>query len=145
MSAATDDVPVFVLPEHVSRRAAMRLVVCDDAPAPVAPAARPAPSAQPLRLTRRGVAVLAAAVAVVAAALVGLAWLSAPSSAGSTPAPAVAGDTVAVAPGDSLWSIAGRVAPNRDPREEVALLQRLNDLDGSSGSVLVPGQVLRVH
>lgn len=142
MSAATDDVPVFVLPEHVSRRAAMRLVVCDE---PVAAPLRSAPSAVPVRLTRRGVAVLAAAVAVVAAVLVGLAWLSAPSSAGTTRAPAVAGDTMAVAPGDSLWSIAGRVAPDRDPREEVALLLRLNHLTGSAGSALVPGQVLRVR
>src|SRR3954447_25789009 len=101
MSAATDDVPVFVLPEHVSRRAAMRLVVCDDAPEPVGPRLRPASAAVPVRLTHRGLAVLAAAVGVVAAVLVGLAWLSAPSSAGSAPAPAVAGKTVAVAPGDS--------------------------------------------
>lgn len=144
MSAATDEVPLFVLPEHVRRRAALRLVVCDGPPARPAPMLRPAPAAVPLRLTSRGVAVLAAAVAVVAVALVALAWLSAPSSAGSTP-PALVGDTVAVAPGDSLWSIAERVAPNRDPRAEVAQLQQLNHLDGAAGTDLVPGQVLRIH
>ena len=144
MSAATDEVPLFVLPEHVRRRAALRLVVCDEPIAQPARSLRPAPSAAPLRLTQRGVAVLAAAVAVLAVALVALAWLSAPSGASSTPPPLV-GNTVAVAPGDSLWSIAERVAPNRDPRAEVAQLQRLNHLDGAAGTDLVPGQVLRIH
>ncbi len=97
-----------------------------------------------MRLTQRGVVVLAAAVGLLAVALVAFAWLSAPSSAGSTP-PALVGNTVAVAPGDSLWSIAERVAPNRDPRAEVAQLQRLNHLDGVAGTALVPGQVLRIH
>ncbi len=103
-------------------------------------------SAPPMRLTRRGVAVVAVAVAVLAAAVIGLAWLSAPPSA-SAPVPAghVAAQVaarVAVLPGDSLWSIATRVAPNRDPRAEVALLQELNHLEGSA---LVPGQVLRTR
>jgi LysM repeat protein len=42
--------------------------------------------------------------------------------------------------GDTLWSIASRVAPGRDPRDEVARLQRLNHLDGVD---LAAGQVLR--
>lgn len=97
--------------------------------------------AAPLRLTRRGVVVLAAAVAVLAVALMGAAWLSAPSSATGT-SRATVPDTVTVQSGDSLWSIATRVAPQRDPRAEVADLQRVNRL---SGSALVPGQLLRTH
>jgi LysM repeat protein len=42
--------------------------------------------------------------------------------------------------GDTLWSIASRVAPDRDPRDEVTRLQRLNHLDGVQ---LAAGQVLR--
>lgn len=92
-----------------------------------------------LRLTRRGVHVVAAAVAVLAVALVALARVSAPSpgaSAHHVP------DTITVRSGDTLWSIAGRVAPDRDPGAEIAELQRLNDL---SGVALEPGEVLRTH
>jgi LysM repeat protein len=46
---------------------------------------------------------------------------------------------VTVRSGDTLWSIASRVAPGADPRAEVATLQRLNHLRGTA---LTPGQVL---
>lgn len=36
-----------------------------------------------------------------------------------------------VQPGDTLWAIAGRVAPDRDPREVVDQMARDNDLHGS--------------
>ena len=94
-----------------------------------------------LRLTRRGVVVLAAAVAVLAVALVGIAWLSSPAPA-KQGSPTATADVVAVRAGDTLWSIATRVAPQRDPRAEVALLQRLN---GLTSPALLPGQVLRTH
>jgi hypothetical protein len=41
-----------------------------------------------------------------------------------------------------LWSIATQVAPSRDPRAEVAELQRVNHLDGVE---LAAGQLLRTH
>ena len=124
-------------------------------PSSAAPAAVPSPArlasvttlhrlpeqalAPQLRLTRRGVRVVAAAVGVVAVGVVGLARASAPS----TGAPhRTVPDTVTVHSGDTLWSIAGRVAPQRDPSAEVADLQQLNRL---SGVALVPGQVLRTH
>jgi nucleoid-associated protein YgaU len=93
-----------------------------------------------LRLTRRGVHVVAAAVAVLAVALVALARVSAPSAdrGTSTVLPA----TVTVRAGDTLWSIAGRIAPEGDPTAEIAQLQRLNHLHGVA---LVPGQVLRTR
>ncbi len=97
--------------------------------------------ASPVRLTRRGVLVLGAAVAGLAAALMVGAWVSAPGSASGT-SRAIAPDTVTVRSGDSLWSIAVRVSPRRDPRAEVGDLQRVNHLRGTA---LVPGQVLRTH
>jgi nucleoid-associated protein YgaU len=93
-----------------------------------------------LRLTRRGVYVVAAALAVLAVALVALARVSAPAASPAA-GPSVP-DTVTVQAGDTLWSIAGRLAPHGDPQAEVADLQRLNHL---SGTALVPGQVLRTH
>jgi LysM repeat protein len=96
------------------------------------------PESAPLRLTHRGIVVLAAAVRVLAGSLVLLARVSFASSPSSAP---LAPQVVTVQPGDTLWSIAGRVAPGRDPRDEVARLQRRNHLGGVD---LVPGQQLRV-
>jgi Tfp pilus assembly protein FimV len=45
-----------------------------------------------------------------------------------------------VQPGDTLWSIARRVAPGRDPRPVVDALVESNDLRGG----LQPGQELAV-
>ena len=47
-----------------------------------------------------------------------------------------------VSAGDTLWSIASRVAPERDPRAEVATLQKLNHLASAN---LMPGQQLRTR
>ena len=94
--------------------------------------------AAPVRLTRRGVVVLGVLVGLLCVAIVALAWRSAPAAGPARPAPA----TVTVRQGDTLWAIASRVAPQTDPRAEVARLQRLNRLPGPG---LVPGQVLRVR
>ena len=90
-----------------------------------------------LRLTRRGVVVLALAMALLAGLVVLVAAWSAP-----TPPQATAPSRVTVQPGDTLWDIAGRVAPQADPRAEVATLQRLN---GLGDSTVRPGQVLRTR
>ena len=45
-----------------------------------------------------------------------------------------------VAPGDTLWSIARRVAPGRDPRPVVDAMVQANDLHGS----LQAGQELSI-
>jgi LysM repeat protein len=153
MSVATQLVPTVSLPPHARLR--------DDDPArfsdrPVdglpgsqrlatvvtlhRPSARAI--AAPVRLTRRGVAVLAVAVGVLAAGLVWLAWLSAPGTATTGPSRPVAPVAITVQPGDTLWSIATHVAPDRDPRAEVARLQRLNHL---SSADLATGQVLRLR
>jgi nucleoid-associated protein YgaU len=95
------------------------------------------PEAPPLRLTRRGVVVLAVLIGLVGLALAWVAHLSAPATGPTPAAPRV----VTVQAGDTLWSIAGRVAPNRDPLDEVTRLKRANHLAGVD---LVPGQQLRV-
>jgi len=84
-----------------------------------------------LRLTLRGrrvLAVLAALPAVIAlsAAVIGGGAALASRDAG---APADSFTTVTVAVGDSLWSIAEDIAPERDPRDVVDEIVRLNALD----------------
>jgi LysM domain len=99
---------------------------------------RPAPG--PLRLTRRGRLVTAVATLLIAGfTLVGVAS-RAGSLAETAPVPASAPAQVVVAPGETLWSIAQRVAPDRDPRTVVAGIQRLNDMptaDVHAGQTLV--------
>jgi LysM repeat protein len=139
MSVATDLVPVVYIPARARRPEPVGATVV----ALHRPSVRSV--AAPVRLTRRGVGVLAAAVAAVAGALFWLAWLSAPASASlsaGSPAGSPAPISVQVHSGDTLWSIALRVAPHTDPRAEVAALQRLNHL---SGADLAAGQVLRTR
>jgi Tfp pilus assembly protein FimV len=91
----------------------------------------------PIRLTRRGYVVLGLVVAAVTAGLLWLAHASAPA------APAGADvRVVTVSEGDTLWSIASRIAPQRDPRTVVATLERINHL---TSPLLQPGQVLRTR
>jgi LysM repeat protein len=87
---------------------------------------RPAPGH--LRLTRRGrLATAAATVLIAALTVVGVV-----SRAGAlhetAPLPASAPAQVVVSPGETLWTIAHRVAPDRDPRTVVASIQRINHL-----------------
>lgn len=99
-----------------------------------------------LRLTLRGrrvLAVLAALPAVIAlsAAVIGGGAALASRDAG---APAGSFSTVTVASGDSLWSIAQEVAPDRDPRDVVDELVRLNALDSvvvqAGQSIAIPAE-----
>jgi len=80
---------------------------------------------------------------VVAVGLVtGLLWFAHVSAADTpvttTRPPAV----VTVHDGDTLWSIASQIAPQRDPRTVVAQLERVNHL---SDPMLQPGQRLRTQ
>jgi nucleoid-associated protein YgaU len=132
MSAATEFAPVVYLPPGAQPRERTATIIALQRPSAESVAA-------PLRLTRRGMLALALAVAALAAGLVLTAWLSAPTASASRPAQPV---TVTVRDGDTLWSIATRIAPDRDPRAEVADLQRANQLVGVE---LTAGQVLRTH
>lgn len=96
-----------------------------------------------LRLTVRGRRVLAFLAALPAIAVLAFAVLAGGSALASHEGGAPAGSfqTVTVSAGDSLWSIAGEIAPSADPRDVVDALTRLNALDGVT---LTPGQELAI-
>ncbi|MDQ0850926.1 hypothetical protein QFZ65_002864 [Arthrobacter sp. B3I9] len=116
------------------------------APGKGAPAARGSRAKQaPLRLTRRGRLVFfIGPLILLAALLLSLSgFLNAPAKASESASelsvtPTV---TVTVQPGESLWAIAGTVAPERDPRDVVAEMVQLNNLDAAR---VRPGQTLFV-
>jgi Tfp pilus assembly protein FimV len=86
---------------------------------------------------RRRLVALAAALGAVVA-------LSGPVSGalGASREPElVSSRTYVVRPGDSLWSIAGAVAPDRDPREVIHDLDALNEAPVDR---LTPGMVLTI-
>jgi hypothetical protein len=91
----------------------------------------------PLRLTRRGHVVLGLVAVGLTA---GLLWLARGSAPSAPPARDVG--VVTVSEGDTLWSIASHIAPQRDPRTVVATLERINHL---TDPLLQPGQVLRTR
>jgi nucleoid-associated protein YgaU len=136
MSVATELVPTVHIPAQARTCAPVELPTRLASVTVLRPP-REVPAVAPLRLTRLGVVVLAMVVAALGAGLVWLAKASAPQPAAAPSVP----HSVTVQVGDTLWAIATRVAPDRDPRAEVAALQRRNHLTGVD---LVPGQVLRV-
>jgi hypothetical protein len=94
-----------------------------------------APS-RPVRLTRRGrlVVVLVLLVTLVIGFSIGVSSQAAgPSRPHHVP-------TVTVQPGETLWQVAVRVAPDADPRLVVDQLQRINHL--SSATVLAGQQLV---
>ena len=100
----------------------------------------------PWRLTRRGrFAVALAAVLVVLIALSVAQVVSANTSTSANQVTLVAAqqqvDTVVVKPGDTLWSIATREMPGRDPREAVVALRKAN---GVTGGEISAGQRLQL-
>jgi LysM repeat protein len=97
------------------------------------------PVARPVRLTRRGMAVLVLATVLLASLLLLVARLSAGSPSVTPAVPA--GSAVTVQPGDTLWSIAQRAEPKSDPRLVVDRLRKVNHLNSV---VLSPGQTLKV-
>lgn len=96
-------------------------------PAPKTCHGAAAPDVHGGRLTRRGRLVVAAAWLLMLAAAV-FAFVG--PWGGGEPAGATA--TVRIAPGDTLWEVAGDVAPSADPREVVADIMELNGLDSAS-------------
>ena len=91
-----------------------------------------------LRLTRRGrVVVLLALVTLLFAAfsLGRVGTEAAPQGA----APEPLAQTV-VQPGETLWTVAKRVAPGHDPRGVIDRIAELNDLD--NGDAVWAGQLL---
>lgn len=84
------------------------------------------PGSQPLRLTRRGRAVVV--LATLGTLLVGGFTLGHTPSQASGHVHRVAPRTITVQPGETLWTVAERIAPRVDPRLVVAQIQQLNHL-----------------
>lgn len=99
----------------------------------------------PLRLTRRGRFVFfGVPLILLAAFILSLSgFLNAPAKAADSADQLSVTPTVSVTvqPGESLWAIAGSVAPERDPRDVVADIVQLNNLDAAG---VMPGQQLFV-
>ncbi len=93
----------------------------------------------PLRLTGRGRLVLV--VALLALTFGVLTLLGAPAASTSR-VRHVPARTVVVKPGQTLWDIARAVAPQSDPRDEIAKIVDLNSLGGSGA--IRPGQPLDI-
>ncbi|WP_336648913.1 LysM peptidoglycan-binding domain-containing protein [Microbacterium sp. MMO-10] len=103
--------------------------------------AAPVPATR-LRITARGRRVLAALVALPVAAGIAFAALSGGSAlAAGEHTAGGAFATVTVQPGDTLWSIAGEIAPDADPRDVVADISQLNMI---GGGVIEVGQHLAI-
>lgn len=89
---------------------------------------------------RRAVVVLLAVALVLVMARAGVALGgAAPASPERHPAPSsdVTAATTVVRPGDSLWSVAQRLAPGSDPRPVVDALS-----EARHGTVLTPGETI---
>lgn len=85
-----------------------------------------------LRITRRGRAVLGALVTLlVIGVLAVVAMFGGSQAVASAEAGGAEFGYVVVQPGDSLWQVASSIDPNTDPRDLVAEIVRLNQLDGS--------------
>ncbi|MEV6487251.1 LysM peptidoglycan-binding domain-containing protein [Actinoplanes sp. NPDC051633] len=97
----------------------------------------------PLRLTRRGRAVVLGFFIVLAsvASAILLTTASRAEQPRIGPAPSVPAPSVVVQPDDTLWSIATRTAPRRDPYAAVAEIREIN---GIEGYVVHPGQTLEL-
>ncbi|CAN5541896.1 hypothetical protein BH10ACT4_BH10ACT4_14260 [soil metagenome] len=106
----------------------------DGAPRTAAPTSR-------LRITRRGYALLTLVVAApLVIAAVGFAVNGGGAAAGAD-ASSVVFEHVTVQPGESLWQLAGEIAPSSDPRDVVSDIVQLNQLNSAE---VQPGQSLAV-
>ncbi|MDP5227865.1 MULTISPECIES: LysM peptidoglycan-binding domain-containing protein [Arthrobacter] len=133
MSAQLLAVPSLPIERRVTRPApAMRH----------ASVARTVPDGPRMRLTRRGRFVffgLPTAILLAALLTVGAGALLNPVRATDAHTRGASTVSVVVRPGETLWGIAQRVAPERDPREVVGEIARLNGLKASQ---LMAGQEL---
>lgn len=132
---------LLIHPAPAFPRTALRLV---EIPKPRAAREFEQAEPNPLKLTRRGrLALVAAAfLCVVFGFSIGPSF----SIGSATPTPLPSGHGVVVQPGqivvqpgETLWGIASRVAPNTDPRVTVQRIIDLNDLPGPD---LQAGQAL---
>lgn len=101
----------------------------------------PAPAR--IKLTRRGRLVLFGlpVLLVLGTALLMLGAFLNPAQASTDGLSTTETVTVSVKSGEGLWSIAERVSPDRDPRDVVAEIAQINNLESST---LIAGQKLEV-
>lgn len=92
------------------------------------------------RLTRRGRVVLSALI-VLPLLVGGGALLASGGAMAGIESSATSFHHLTVQPGESLWSIAQRVAPHSDPRDVVAAFV---DLNGLSSSMVQAGEQLAI-
>lgn len=94
-----------------------------------------------VRVTRRGRLVLVLALVTIAllAFTLGRSATSQAATEHSSPVPYTA---TTVQAGETLWAVATRVAPGRDPRVVVSQIEKLNHL---SGALQVGQQLLLPH
>ena len=92
-------------------------------------------AAHAVRLTRRGRVLVVLALAAVLLGAFSLGRTGSQAAVVETEQPTAAAaprfEQATVRPGESLWSVAQRIAPEHDTREVVQQIQRLNDLDGA--------------
>ncbi len=93
-----------------------------------------------VRLTRRGQVTTVVIGAFLATAILGLVHQS-PTAATEQPTTLPTTATVVVHPGETLWQIAQRVAPAKDPRVTIHAIEELNGLSTAS---VQAGQTLQV-
>lgn len=106
---------------------------------PSARSSRPATDG-PVRLTRRGKVVVMLGAALACLGLLQVTGGVQAVASGISGGPATA--SVVAQPGETLWDIAKRVAPEADPRATVATIRELNGLDRNGA--LLAGQSLTV-
>jgi len=100
-------------------------------------------TAAPVRLTRRGrfLVFVALFMVVLGVVIAGAASVSASTSSSTPSAARPATRTVVVQPGQTLWQVAVRVAPHRDPRD---VIRQISELNALTGVLVSPGQSLAV-
>jgi LysM repeat protein len=100
-------------------------------------------TAAPLRLTRRGRAVVAAAAALLVVTVLLIAASAAQATSHSVPPRAAEQSLsrIVVRPGQTLWSVAESADPDADTR---LVIQQIAELNGLTGDVVQAGQRLWV-
>lgn len=105
----------------------------EEGPYPLAPAAVRSSRRSATHMTRRGRLVLILLTTFLVAVAFGA------GRASATPAPPAGPSTAVVQRGDTLWSIAARIAGNDDIREAV---EQITALNGVAAQSIEPGQSL---
>jgi Tfp pilus assembly protein FimV len=96
---------------------------------PARAASRPAAPAR-TRITRRGRLVLLVLSALILLAVISVGRAGSQAATATETGPALQQTTVQ--PGETLWAVAQRIAPDNDPRQVVAQIRRINHLPSSS-------------